>query len=132
MKTQDEKCREMDVQTLVRTFLYKGTGDRRQASLGYPNGEWNKLIDLIEDLYSRSLDGDYKAMDRLLTIGGLTGEEIRKNAEMERKDRESEARIEMMKAKMPHDQDGDDNGCVHIYLPEIEKLEEDDEDEELE
>lgn len=105
MKTQDEKCREIDVQTLVRRFLYKGRGDRRQASLGYPNGEWNKLIDLIEDLYSRSLDGDYKAMDRLLTLAGLTGEEIRKNADRERKDRESEAKVELMKAKMPHDQD---------------------------
>ena len=114
----------MDMRTLVRNFLGSSTiGMEAEQALilsNCPEDEWTNFNALIAKLHSMSMDGDLEAMDRLFMLTGLTGEEIRKDAEMKRKDRESEAKIKMMNAKIPHDKDAtsdDDNGII-VYLPE--------------
>jgi len=95
--------------------------------MGYEDGQCINLNVLLNRLYKLGNRGSLKAMELLLTLGGYTGEEKRRNAEEDRKNLESKARIKMMEINGGKGMDltsGDDEGSVVIYLPEIESEEE--------
>ncbi len=118
----------MTMQTLVCNFMGRKTADAKTKqeliSFGYVEDECININAFISRLFSLTMKGNMRAAELLVTLGGLTGEEVRKNAEEERKARESEARIKMMVAsagkEMSLSSTGEE-GSVVIYLPEIEK-----------
>ena len=119
---------DMAARDFVRYFMAQTATPQRAETLKMLGLEEDECINMnvfVTALFSKAVKGDTKASELLMTLGGYTGEENRRNAEEERKNRESIARIEALKANMGKIdvESGDDEGSVMIYLPEIEKPE---------
>lgn len=114
------------IEDFVGGFLKKtATGSNKDFlnDLGFKGGECINLNVLIAKLFTMSKNGNIRATEMLLTLGGFTGDEKRKNSEEERKSLESKARIRMMELNAGNAMNltsGDDEGSVVIYLPQIE------------
>jgi len=123
------------IEDFVKGLLTKtavGADKELLKEMGYEDGQCINLNVLLNRLYKMGRQGSIKATELLLTLGGFTGDEKRKNSEEERKNLESKARIKMMELNAGKGMDltsGDDEGSVVIYLPEIEKEEEEKEEE---
>lgn len=130
-KNKEEREKKIMVRDLVRKFLGMKTTAQQTAALkmlGYDEDDCTNINALIVKLYTKCMGGDIRAGELLLTLGGLTGEEARRDSEEERKKEESQVRVEAMRSTMGKGlnvESGDENGSVIIYMPEIEKIEED-------
>ena len=124
-----EEKGEIRMRDFVRKFMGKATTPQQKAmlkTLGFEDDECTNLNSFIGKLFTQFiLRGDIRAAELLVTLGGLTGDEIRKDAEEVRKNLESKARIAALEANMGKDltvqSEDEGDGSVVIYLPEVEK-----------
>lgn len=130
-RNKEAREKKIMVRELVRDFLGMRATTQQTAALkalGYNEEDCTNMNAFIVKLYTKYMGGDIRAGELLLTIGGLTGEEVRRDSEEERKKEESKVRVEAMRSTMGKGmnvESGDENGSVIIYMPEIEKIEED-------
>ena len=123
--------KKMFVRDFVKKHLFMNTTHQQSAvlqSLGFEPDDCINLNLFISSLFAKAVSGDTRAAELYMTIGGLTGEEVRRDSEEERKKEESKVRVEAMRSTMGKGmnvESGDENGSVIIYMPEIEKIEED-------
>lgn len=131
-RKKELSIKEMTMRDFVRSFMNKTTSSQQKAvlkQLGFMDEECINMNSFVAMLYAKAMKGDVRAADLLVTLGGYTGDEIRKDSEEARKKLESEARIRMMEAEssqMNITSDDGDDGSVVIYLPKIEEENEED------
>lgn len=130
MKYKEMAETKLFVRDLVKKYLFMATPTQQSAtlqSLGFEPDDCINLNLFISSLFAKAVGGDMKAAELFMTLGGLTGEEVRRDSEEERKKEESRVRIEAMRATMGKDMNissDDDDGSIVIYMPEIMRHEE--------
>ena len=129
---------DMAARDMVRRYMTNWASDERKAALrelGFDEDELTNMNVFVHKLFEAACKGSVRAAELLMTIGRYSGEEQRKDHEEQRKDheeqrktRETDARIEALKAGIGSDmgvESGDDEGSVHIYLPPLRDIKED-------
>lgn len=120
---------QMTMQDYVRRFMCRRTNSTNRANLkalGLEDDDCININSFIGKLFNQfMLRGDVRAAELLVTLGGLTKEELRRDAEEARKTLESKARIAALEANMGKDMsvtsEDEGDGSIVIYLPEVEK-----------
>lgn len=112
---------------LMKMKVQNGSVDAVLKSMGIEANERTNITAFVVKLYTMAMNGDLVAAKLLIELGGLSGDEQRKEDENWRKNQESVARIKAMEAGIGNVTSNDDeDGGVVIYMPELDKEEETD------
>ena len=116
-KARREKADMRRALELALSMNVKGDVRKLLEELGYDADEMTNANAIAATIVAMGLNGDHKALDTMMNYLFAASED-------ERKTKESEARIESMRANiganMQLTSSDDDDGDVVIYLPQIE------------